>query len=33
MHLSLQDFKTVSEYNFILFKISSQLKLLGEKKS
>ena len=31
MHLRLQDFKTVSEYNFVLFKISSQLKLCGEK--
>ena len=27
MHLRLQDFKTVSEYNSTLFKISSQLKL------
>ena len=27
MHLRLQDFKSVSEYNFALFKISSQLKL------
>ena len=31
MHLRLQDFKTVSEYNSVLFKISSQLKLCGEK--
>ena len=31
MHLRLQDFKTVSEYNSTLFKISSQLKLCGEK--
>ena len=31
MHLRLQDFKTVSEYNFALFKISSRLKLCGEK--
>ena len=31
MHLRLQDFKTVSEYNSALFKISSQLKLRGEK--
>ena len=31
MHLKLQDFKTVSESNFALFKISSQLKLCGEK--
>ena len=33
MHLRLQDFKTVSEYNSTLFKISSRLKLCGEKKS
>ena len=31
MHLRLQDFKTISEFNFALFKISSQLKLCGEK--
>ena len=31
MHLRLQDFKSVSEYNFALFKINSQLKLCGEK--
>ena len=31
MHLRLQDLKTISEYNFALFKISSQLKLCGEK--
>ena len=31
MHLRLQDFKTVSEYNSALFKISSRLKLCGEK--
>ncbi len=31
MHLRLQDFKSVNEYNFALFKISSQLKLCGEK--
>ena len=31
MHLRLQNFKTVSEYNSALFKISSQLKLYGEK--
>ena len=31
MYLRLQDFKIVSEYNFALFKISSQLKLCGEK--
>ena len=30
MHLRLQDFKTVSEYNSALFKISSHLKLCGE---
>ncbi|KAK8317552.1 hypothetical protein V6Z12_A13G117200 [Gossypium hirsutum] len=30
MHLRLQDFKTVIEYNSELFKISSQLKLCGE---
>ena len=30
MHLRLQDFKIVSEYNYALFKISSQLKLCGE---
>ncbi|XP_074336793.1 uncharacterized protein LOC141673966 [Apium graveolens] len=30
MHLRLQDFKTVSEYNSTLFKICSQLKLCGE---
>ncbi|XP_074341988.1 uncharacterized protein LOC141679386 [Apium graveolens] len=30
MHLRLQDFKTVSEYNSALFKISSQLKLCRE---
>ena len=29
--MRLQDFKTVSEYNFDLFRISSQLKLCGEK--
>ena len=29
MHLRLQDFKSVSEYNSDLFKISSQLKLCG----
>ena len=27
----LQDFKTISEYNYALFRISSQLKLCGEK--
>ena len=31
MHLRLQDFKSVNDYNSILFKISSQLKLYGEK--
>ena len=30
LHLRLQDFKSVSEYNSALFKISSQLKLFGE---
>ncbi|KAL0329127.1 UNVERIFIED_CONTAM: hypothetical protein Sradi_4899400, partial [Sesamum radiatum] len=30
MHLRLQDFKTVSEYNSAMFRISSQLKLCGE---
>ena len=33
MYLRLQDFKTVSDYNSALFKISSRLKLCGEKKS
>jgi len=32
MHLRLQDFKSVSEYNSAIFKISSQLKLCGRKK-
>ena len=31
MHLRLQDFKTVAEYNSALFKISSKLQLCGEK--
>ena len=31
MHLRLQDFKTVSEYNSALFKISSQLKCVKKK--
>ena len=31
MHLCLQDYKTVSEYNSAMFRISSQLKLCGEK--
>ena len=31
MHLRLQNFKTVSEYNFAQFKITSRLKLCEEK--
>ena len=31
LHLRLQDFKSVSDYNSALLKISSQLKLCGEK--
>ncbi|XP_056697413.1 uncharacterized protein [Spinacia oleracea] len=31
LHLRLQDFKSVSEYNSSMFKITSQLKLCGEK--
>ena len=31
MHLRLQDFKSVSEYNSAIFIISSQLQLCGEK--
>jgi hypothetical protein len=31
MHLKLQDFKSVNDYNSALFKISSQLKLCREK--
>ena len=31
MHLRLQDFKSVSEYNSAIFRISSQLQLFGEK--
>ena len=31
MHLRLQDYKTVSEYNSTIFHISSQLKLCGKK--
>ena len=31
MHLRLQDFKSVSDYNSTLFKMSSQLKLCGKK--
>ena len=30
MHMRLQDFKSVSEYNSVLFKKNSQLKLCGE---
>ena len=30
LHLQLQDFKSISEYNSALFKITSQLKLCGE---
>ncbi|XP_009590462.1 uncharacterized protein [Nicotiana tomentosiformis] len=30
IHLRLQDFKTVSEYNFAVFRITSQLKLCGK---
>ncbi|KAK9698231.1 hypothetical protein RND81_08G090000 [Saponaria officinalis] len=31
VHLRLQDFKSVSEYNSAMFRITSQLKLCGEK--
>ncbi|XP_021840247.2 uncharacterized protein [Spinacia oleracea] len=31
LHLRLQDFKSVSEYNSAMFKITSRLKLCGEK--
>ena len=31
LHLRLQDFKSVSDYNSAIFKISSQLQLCGEK--
>jgi hypothetical protein len=31
IHLRLQDFKSMSEYNFIMFRITSELKLCGEK--
>ncbi|XP_048501465.1 uncharacterized protein LOC125497814 [Beta vulgaris subsp. vulgaris] len=31
LHLRLQDFKSVSEYNSAMFRITSQLKLCGEK--
>ena len=30
MHLRFQDFKTVIEYNSVVFRITSQLKLCGE---
>ncbi|XP_075112107.1 uncharacterized protein LOC142182082 [Nicotiana tabacum] len=30
MHLRLQDFKTLSEYNSVVFQITSQLKLCGD---
>ncbi|KAH0658044.1 hypothetical protein KY289_026792 [Solanum tuberosum] len=30
MHLRLQDFKSIHEYNFSMFRITSQLKLCGE---
>jgi len=30
IHLRLQDFKTICEYNFAVYKITSQLKLCGE---
>ena len=30
MHLRLKNFKTVSEYNSTIFRISSQLKLCGK---
>ncbi|XP_070050763.1 uncharacterized protein [Nicotiana tomentosiformis] len=29
-HLRLQDFKSVSEYNYVMFKITSKLKLCGD---
>ncbi|XP_075109860.1 uncharacterized protein LOC142181184 [Nicotiana tabacum] len=29
-HLRLQDFKSISEYNFVMFRIISQLKLFGD---
>lgn len=32
MYSWLYDFKTVSEYNFAIFRKSSQLKICGEKK-
>jgi gag-polypeptide of LTR copia-type len=31
IHLRLQDFKSMGEYNFTMFSITSQLKLCGEK--
>jgi len=31
MHLRLQDFKTISEYNSTMFRIASQLTLCGER--
>ena len=31
MHMKLQDFKTISECNSVIFKISSQLNMWGEK--
>ena len=30
MHLRLQDFKSIHEYNCVMFRITSQLKLSGE---
>ncbi|KAK4710242.1 hypothetical protein R3W88_004755 [Solanum pinnatisectum] len=30
IHLRLQDFKTICEYNFVVYKITSQLKLCGK---
>ena len=33
IYLRLQDFKSITDYNSVLFKISSQLKLCGEKVS
>lgn len=31
MYLRLQDFKIVTKYSFVIFRITSQLKLCGEK--
>jgi hypothetical protein len=31
IHLRLQDFKFVGEYNSVMFRITSELKLYGEK--